>query len=263
VLNDIRKNYPNVVVADAGNSLFSSTRVSPISAEADKAAARYIFSAMGLVKYDVANVGPNDLAAGLDFLLEIRKDAGFAVISSNIVSSKTNEPIFDATVVKTVGGVRVGFFGIAGPVDSGAHDRETFSFADPEATGKRMVAELSKKAAVIVALLAMDRKEAYDFAAEVGGIDLIVTTSQPQPIPVPKPVGTTYMATGDEKGKRLGRATIVVGPSRPYKVTGEIIPIGSLLNRNASLDKLEYDYYNWLKEHSPGSAGDPPDTMDE
>lgn len=263
MLNEIRKNYPNVLVADAGNFLFSSTRLSSITEVADKEAARYVAKGMSLLKYDVANVGPNDLAAGLDFLLDIRKDAGFTMISSNIVSSKTAAPIFEASVIKTIGGVRVGFFGIAGGDTSGAPDKERYLFFDPETTGRRMVAELSKKADVIVALLSMDRKDAYDFAAAVPGIDLIVTTAQPQPIPVPKSIAATWMVSGDEKGKRLGRTTLVVGPSRPYRVTGEIIPIGSLINRGSSLNKLEDDYYNWLKEYSPESAGDPPDTMDE
>ncbi len=263
MIHEIRKDYPNVLLVDAGNFLFSSINLSSITETADKVAARYVAKGMSLVKYDVANVGPNDLAAGLDFLLDIKKDATFTIISSNIVSTKTNSPIFEASVIKTIGGVKVGFFGIAGTNASGAHDRQTFAFADPEETGKKMVMELSKKAAVVVALLAMDRKDAYDFAAAVPGIDLIVTTSQPQPIPVPKPRGTSYIASGDEKGKRLGRASIVVGPSRPFKITGEIIPIGSLINRDPSLNKLENDYYKWLKDYAPASAGDPPDTMDE
>jgi 2',3'-cyclic-nucleotide 2'-phosphodiesterase (5'-nucleotidase family) len=263
VLSEIRKDYPNILVVDAGNFLFRSTRLSSISDVADMVAAQYVAKGMSLVKYDVANIGPNDLAAGLDFLLTIKKDASFTIISSNIVSAKTNTPIFEASVVKTIGGVKVGFFGIAGADASGAFDKEAFTFADPKETGKKMVTELSKKATVIVALLAMDRKDAYDFAAAVPGIDLIVTTSQPQAIPIPKPAGTAYMASGDEKGKRLGRATIVVGPSRPYKITGEIIPIGSLINRDGALNKLENDYYQWLKDYSPASAGDPPDTTDE
>jgi len=263
VIDELRKNYPNVLVADAGNFLFYGIRLSSITEEADKVAARYVAKGMTLVKYDVANIGPNDLAAGLDFLLDIRKDAGFTMISSNIVSSTTNAPIFDSSVIKTVGGVRVGFFGIAGGDSSGAHDRESFSFADPETTGRRMVIELSSKVDVIVALVAMDRKDTYDFAMAVPGIDLIVTTAQPQPIPVPRAVAGTYMASGDEKGKRLGRTAIAVGPSRPYKITGEIIPIGSLINRNSALNKLEFDYYNWLKDYSPESAGPPPDTIDE
>jgi 2',3'-cyclic-nucleotide 2'-phosphodiesterase (5'-nucleotidase family) len=263
VIAEIRKDYPNVLVVDAGNFLFRSINLFSITEEADKVAAGYVSRGMSLVRYDVANVGPNDLAAGLDFLMDIRKDAKYTIISSNIVSAKTNAPIFDTSVVKTVGGVKVGFFGIAGGNVSGAHDRDTFSFADPEATGRKMVAELSKKATVIVALLAMDRKEAYDFAAAVPGVDLIITTSEPQPIPIPKPTGTAYMASGDEKGKRVGRATIVVGATRPYKITGEIVPIGSLINRDPALNKLENDYYRWLKEHSPESAGDPPDTTDE
>jgi 2',3'-cyclic-nucleotide 2'-phosphodiesterase (5'-nucleotidase family) len=263
VIAEIRKSYPNVLVADAGDFLFRSIRLSSIGEEADKVAARYVVRGMSLVKYDVANIGPNDLAAGLDFLLDIKKDAAFTIISSNIVSTKTSTPIFETSAIKIVGGVKVGFFGIAGSGASGAHDRETFTFADPQETGKKMVMELSKKATVIVALLAMDRKDAYDFAAAVPGIDLIITTSQPQPIPVPKPVGTAYMASGDEKGKRIGRTSIVVGSSRPYIITGQIIPIGSLINRDPSLNKLENDYYRWLKEYSPESAGDPPDTIDE
>jgi 2',3'-cyclic-nucleotide 2'-phosphodiesterase (5'-nucleotidase family) len=149
VLSEIRKDYPNILVADAGNFLFRSTRLSSITQVGDMVAAQYVAKGMSLVKYDVANIGPNDLAAGLDFLLTIKKDASFTIISSNVVSTKTNTPIFEASVVKTIGGVKVGFFGIAGTDASGAYDKETFTFADPQETGKKMVAELSKKATVI------------------------------------------------------------------------------------------------------------------
>jgi 2',3'-cyclic-nucleotide 2'-phosphodiesterase (5'-nucleotidase family) len=263
VIDEIKKSYPNVVVVDVGNSLFRSTTLTSISEDADRVAAGYVARAMAMIKYDVVNVGPNDLAAGLDFLMEVKRDTGLTIISSNIYSTKTMSPVFETSVVKTVGGVKVGFFGIAGGGVSGAHDRDTFIFADAEDTGKEMVKELSGKADLIVALLATDRKEAYDFAKAVGGIDLVITTSEPQVIPVPTPYEKTYLVSADEKGKRVGRVTVTVGAARPYRVTGAIVPVGSLIFRDRALDALENEYYKWLLKNTPEAAGEPPDTVDK
>jgi 2',3'-cyclic-nucleotide 2'-phosphodiesterase (5'-nucleotidase family) len=251
------------VVVDAGNFLFRGTRLSSISEEADKVAAGYVARAMAMIKYDVVNVGPNDLAAGLDYLRAIKEQSGLRLISSNIYSVKTMSPAFETSFIKTIGGVRVGFFGIAGWDDSGSHDKDTVILADAEETGKKMVSELSGKADLIVALAAMGRKEAYDFAKAVGGIDLVITTSRPQPIPVPTPYGKTYLVSADEKGKRVGRVTVTVGAARPYRITGAIVPVGSLIFRDRALDALENEYYEWLLKNSPESAGEPPDAVDE
>lgn len=234
-----------------------------ITETAEKVAAQYVAKGMGLVKYDVANVGPNDLAAGLDFLMKIRDESTFKIISSNIVYKKTNAPVFDTSFIKAVGGIKVGFFGIAGGGVSKAHDVDTFAFIDPEQAGTKMVKELSGKVNLIVALLAMDRKEAYDYAKAVKGIDLIITTSEPQPIARPTLQDSVYFVSADEKGKRVGRVTVTVGAARPYRTTGEIVPVGSLMLRDRVLDGLENEYYKWLLKNTPGSAGEPPDTVDE
>ncbi len=250
-------------MVDAGNSLFNGISLSSITEAEDKVAAEYVAKGMSLVKYDVANVGPNDLAAGLDFLVKIRDTSSFKIISSNIVLKKTGAPVFETSFVKNVGGVKVGFFGIAGGGVSGAHDVDTFTFTDPRETGRKMVKELSGKATLIVALLAMDRKDAYDFAKAVPGVDLIITTSEPQPIPIPTLHEGVYMVSADEKGKRLGRVTVTIGAARPYRMTGEMVPVGSLIFRDSVLNKLENEYYRWLQKNTPESAGSPPDTADE
>jgi 2',3'-cyclic-nucleotide 2'-phosphodiesterase (5'-nucleotidase family) len=224
----------------------------PSSEEEDKLKAELTARALSESGYDVVNVGPNDLAGGLDFLKEITKSKDFTLVSSNILSVEDLGFVFDPYVIVERGGVKVGFFGVMGGGISGAHDIETFIITDPITAGKKAVGNLAGKCDLIVGLLATDRATANEFAEEVEGVDLIITISQPSPIPVPVKVGKTTMVTADEKGKRIGRVTTNTGGARPYTFKGEMLPAGTLVLRDPVVRKVENEYYYWMKEHNPG-----------
>ena len=257
MINEIRGGYPNVIVVDAGNFLFSGIRLSSTSEEEDKVAADYVALGMTKIGYDIANVGPNDLAGGLDFLKEIEEKSTFTFISSNILYSSDFSFVFEPYIVKEVGGVKVGFLGVMGGGVSGAHDIDTFVIMGPIGSGKKSVEKLTGNCDLIVALFAGDRKDALEFARGVPGIDLIITTGIPHPIPVPQQEGDVVLISGDKKGKRVGRITITLGGSRPYDFDGEIVPIGSLVTRDSILKEVENEYYKWSKENDPGTALEP------
>jgi 2',3'-cyclic-nucleotide 2'-phosphodiesterase (5'-nucleotidase family) len=250
----VRNGYDNVLVVDAGNSLFHRVSLSSISEEEERVGAALVARAMKEINYDVVNVGPTDLAAGLDFFKEVMESAPFTIVSANILSVETAEFVFEPYVIKEVGGVTVGFFGVMGGGVSGAHDVMTFVITDPKKAAEMAIEDLQKGCDLVVGLLAMDRREANEFAEEVTGIDLIITTSEPRPIPIPTQVGKTVMVSGDEKGKRIGRVTVTMGSGGPYSFEGGMIPAGSLVYRDVEVRKVENEFYYWLREHNPGAV---------
>jgi len=243
-------------VVDAGNSLFERIRVSTITEDLDMTSAKYSALGMSEIGYDIVNVGQNDLAGGLDYLKQLTESAGFTLISANLLSLETMEPVFEATAVKEMGGRQIGFFGVMGGTASGAHDVDTFIITDPERAAKKAVEELRGDCDLVVALLAMERIDANLLAKNVPGIDLVITLSRPHPIPRPITVGDTTMVAGDKQGKRIGRVTVTFGSSGKKSYGGEILPAGLLVKRDPNVSKVENEYYYWLKKHHPAVIGE-------
>jgi 2',3'-cyclic-nucleotide 2'-phosphodiesterase (5'-nucleotidase family) len=256
LINGVRNSYSNVIVVDTGNSLYERTRISNLSGDLDLTSAKYSAKAMSEIKYDIVNVGQNDLAGGLDYLKEITKSANFTLMSANLFSAETMMPIFKATMVKEIGGKRIGFFGVMGGSTSGAHDVDTFIITDPESAAKKAVEELRKDCDLVVALLAMERVEANILAKKIPGIDLVITLSRPHPIPRPIEVGDTTMVASDKQGKRIGRVTVTFLGSNKKSYKGEILPAGLLVRRDRAISKVENEYYYWIKEHYPAVIGE-------
>ena len=258
MINGVRNSYSNVIVVDAGNSLYERTRISNLSGDLDLTSAKYSAKAMSEIKYDIVNIGQNDLSGGLDYLKEITESVNFTLISANLLSMDTMTPVFEPTVIKEIGGKRVGFFGVMGGSTSGAHDVDTFIITDPEKAAAKAVEELRKDCDLVVALLAMERVDANILAKKIPGIDLVITLSRPRPIPRPIEVGNTTMVASDKKGKRIGRVTVTFLGSGKKNYKGEILPAGLLVRRDRTISKVENEYYYWLKKHYPAVIGEKP-----
>jgi hypothetical protein len=148
-------------------------------------------------------VGPADLAAGVEHVRLPRE----AVNVGGVV------PV-TAPVVTTVGGAKVGVFGV---VDAGAIKLAT---TDPTATGKRAVAELRGKGAeVIVALVqASSRRDATRLVREIGGIDFAVLglgleAPEPERVPIEADkTGGAWLVVPGNRGQVVSRVDVTIRP---------------------------------------------------
>jgi 5'-nucleotidase/UDP-sugar diphosphatase len=75
--------------------------------------AELVVEAYNRIGCDALNVGERDLALGLPFLKELEKKARFPFVSANL-TGKDNALLFKPYVIKRVGQVNVGIFGITG-----------------------------------------------------------------------------------------------------------------------------------------------------
>ncbi|MBN1883791.1 MAG: hypothetical protein JW885_16635 [Deltaproteobacteria bacterium] len=254
MIEDMENGYENVIVVDAGNFLFRRTGLFPTSEEEDKIAAGLVSRGFFEMGYDVVNVGPNDLAAGLDFLTALQHEYSLPLVSANLLSADTFMPAFEPYTIVEIGGVSVGFIGVMGEGASGAHDFDTFIITDPASAAETAIEMIEGQCDLVVLLAAMDRQDVYGLADEVDGIDLIITTSEPQPLPVPMAAGDAVMVSADEKGKRIARVTIRMAADGPADFETEMIPAGSLVPRHREVREIENEFYYWLKEHNPSSV---------
>lgn len=93
------------LILDAGNALFANRHVDPSLALKQRTRARAIAASQKALGIEVQNVGVVDLAAGLDFALEVKKASGLKMISTNLVREDGVTAPFDTFYTKEVAGL--------------------------------------------------------------------------------------------------------------------------------------------------------------
>lgn len=150
VIKDLKKEGKELLILDAGNSLFKA-RGSPSTREREKA--RLIAMAYQRMGYQAVNVGSYDLAAGIEFLRKLQQEVHLPLVSANLLDEKGGKPVFKTHMVLDVSGMRVGLLGLTSDAH---HDEdvtpEGYFISDPLSAAKTVVAELAKHCDIIVAL---------------------------------------------------------------------------------------------------------------
>ena len=72
-----------------------------------------IINIMNAVGYDVAIPGNHEFDYGADYFLELTEKANFPYISCNV--TKEGEPVFEPWLIREIGGMKIGFVGVATP----------------------------------------------------------------------------------------------------------------------------------------------------
>jgi 2',3'-cyclic-nucleotide 2'-phosphodiesterase (5'-nucleotidase family) len=150
VIKDLKNEVDEVLILDAGNSLFKP-KGSPFANERKKA--RLIITAYNRMGYQAVNIGSDDLLAGIEFLKELQKGIHLPFLSANLLDGEAGKPIFKSHLIVNLGGIRVGIFGLTSDVlQNEGVTPEGYFISNPIAVAKGIVAELTKECDVIVAL---------------------------------------------------------------------------------------------------------------
>ena len=72
-----------------------------------------IINIMNAVGYDIAIPGNHEFDYGADYFLELTKKANFPYISCNV--TKNGEPVLEPWLIREIGGMKIGFVGVATP----------------------------------------------------------------------------------------------------------------------------------------------------
>lgn len=117
LIQEQRRQNPNTLLVDNGDTI-QGTPVASLhqAAVRESRAARPdpMMTAMNALGYDAMSVGNHEFNFGLDVLNRARSEAKFPWLSGNTAASNGARP-FEAYIVKTIAGVRVGIFGITTP----------------------------------------------------------------------------------------------------------------------------------------------------
>lgn len=185
--------------------------------------ARTIIDVLGEMGHDAQGLGDRDLAIGMDNLRLLAKAAKFPFICSNLLDAESKQPVFEAHIVKDLGGVKVGVFGLMSadfPRSDGIQRENHVEIADMTATAKAQVAALRAQGAQAIVVLAhASIEECQKLGEEVPGITAFLGTSSQQMLRHPEAAGDAFVVDAFSKGKYLSALSLLVkaGAEGPLK----------------------------------------------
>src|SRR5437762_12753334 len=102
----VRKENPNTLLIDAGDVLQGTPYFNFYKGEVE-------YKAMSMIGYDAGTIGNHEFDNGVESLAKAMSFANFDIVSSNYdVRGSALENRVKTQVVKEVGGVRIGLFGL-------------------------------------------------------------------------------------------------------------------------------------------------------
>ena len=199
--------YGQVLLVDAGGYFPETDPAKDVS--------WFMMDAMKLIGTDAVGVGDRDLRFGISYLRETAKGKKLPLVCANLVSKKTRTAVLDPFIVKKVGNVTVGVFGlISDKVDLGP-SRDSLVATDPVTAAQHVVPALRKKGATVIVLLSqLGKVEAEDLVTAVEGIDAVILGHNVPLLQKGRLIKNTVACYGGDQGQYMGRTEIDLGPGR-------------------------------------------------
>lgn len=232
----IRKENPNTLVVDAGDSFQGTPYFNLYKGEVE-------YKAMSAIGYDVVTLGNHDFDNGIEALADAMKFATFDFVSANYdVRGTAIEKRVKPYVVRVMGGVRVGVFGLGIKLE-GLNPPESFKglkYYDPVKVARgavRALREVERCAMVVcVSHLGYYPKPQGDdigdsqVVEQVDGIDFIASghthTFMKQPVLARQPSGRdTVIFQVGKSGIYLGRVDFTVRENRVTASAGRLLDL--------------------------------------
>jgi 2',3'-cyclic-nucleotide 2'-phosphodiesterase (5'-nucleotidase family) len=200
LIDDARAAGP-VVVLDAGDALF---RTGGIDDPQGRVRAELILSAMGRMGTVAMAAGSRDLLWGPLELKAAAARAKVPVLSANLVG-EDRRPLFPASTIATVGGVKIGVVGVspAGPFGS------MFNGTPPVPAALAEARRLRGQVDLLVVLAPVPHADAVQVAVEGKGlVDLVLHAEDGRGTgPLQRTDGAFLVPTG-ERGRALGKLSL-------------------------------------------------------
>jgi 5'-nucleotidase / UDP-sugar diphosphatase len=215
LVSDFKAQNPNTLVIDAGDAFHGLP-----FANLEQGAS--IVKLMNAVGYDYMAPGNHDFNYGQARLLELEKQATFKVLAANIY--KDGKRLFAGNDIKSIGGLRVAFFGLATPetvYKSDPRNTAGLSFKDPISEAKQVVSELKGQYDVLVCVchLGIDASSevtSVKVAEAVPQIDLVIDGHSHSSLAATTLANDSgaLVVSADSYGTSLGVAELLVGKDR-------------------------------------------------
>lgn len=232
----IRKDNPNTLLVFAGDAFQGTPYFNLYGGEVE-------FKAMSAIGYDVVTLGNHDFDNGIDGLAKVMPYAKFDIVSTNYdLRGTAIEKNVKPYVVRDMGGVRVGVFGLGIKLE-GLNPPESFAgmkYLDPVGTARGAVELLRgrEKCAMVVCLSHLGyypnpkANELGDtqVVAQVDGIDFIASghthTFMEKPVLARQPSGRdTVIFQVGKSGIYLGRVDFTVKANNVTASAGRLLDL--------------------------------------
>jgi len=209
-VKELREENPNLLLLNAGDTIHGLPIVTVSKGEV-------MIELMNKAGFDAMAPGNHDFNYGYDRLLELQKIAKFPILAANIVKADGTKD-FKAYVIKEIGGVKVGIFGLATPetkYKANPKYTEGVDFENPLESAKAMVKVLKNRVDIIIALAHIGDDEdanpsSLEIAEKVDDIDLLVDGHSHSKYPEGVLVNGTLLVQAEDYLKNLGIVNIEV-----------------------------------------------------
>lgn len=218
-------------------------------------AAAFLSDVMRAIGVDAVNVGDSDLRFGRAFLEARVKKSGLQVVSANLIDAKTRRPVFDPYVVKKVGGVSVGVFGLISERADLGPAKDSLAIGEPKAAAEDAVAQLKKKGANVIVLLSqLGKADGEDLVAAVDGIDAAVIGRKVPVMAQGRTVKNTTVCYGGDQGHYLCRTDLTLDATRHVKSgQAEAVELGPVVADSPGIATMVKSFEDALTQR--GSEG--------
>jgi hypothetical protein len=263
-VDSIKASYGQVVLVDDGGFFAED--------ELHKDVSWFLMDAMKVLGTDAVGMSEKELRFGLGYLKSQVKRSQLPMVCANLYEQKSGKLVLAPYVLKPVGAVRVGIFGLmSNAVDLGVA-RDSVRVEDPTVAAKRVVGELRKKGATVVVLLSqLGKVESEDLVSAVDGIDAVMVGHNVPLLQKGRMVKSTVACYGGEQGQYIGRTvltldaqhrmttgdneTFILGPDIPDKKEIAALVKGFEDSFNEKLRKAEMEQATKAQEKA--TAGTP------
>jgi 5'-nucleotidase len=232
----IRKENPNTLLIDAGDVFQGTPYFNFYKGEVE-------YKSMSLIGYDVVTLGNHDFDNGVEALAAAMKFATFEFVSSNYeVTGTPLERRVKPYVVRVIGGVRVGLFGMGVSPDNliTPENFKGVKYNDPVKAARDVVATLrgQERCTLVVGMSHLgyypNPKEGEvgdtQVAAQVDGIDFIASghthTFMKQPVITKTPSGgNTIIFQVGRSGIYVGRVDMKLRDGKVTAAAGRLLDL--------------------------------------
>ncbi len=264
LIKQIRQEVEHLLVVDSGDLLMGTAMSSVYRGEVD-------IAVMNLMSYDAIAVGNHDFDFGTRHLKNLRKEASFPFLCTNV---RPQDPdVCQRHAIKHLGHVRVGLIGLIGKKNypdafNRAVVREV-EFVDPIVAAKQAVGELRERVEILVAITHQDTEEDFALAKAVPGLDVIIgghtegfdgLVPPGQTNPVERRVeltgvGPVFVKT-HRQGRTLGRLDLLYHEKTIMVAEARNLPVSAAVSSDPDIAKLVRDYARRLDEQTNQVRGE-------
>jgi 2',3'-cyclic-nucleotide 2'-phosphodiesterase (5'-nucleotidase family) len=223
VIKQQRQEHANLLVLDAGNTIFGQTL-------SDESSGRAMIEAMNLLGYNAMGLGDADILKGPQILADRAREAKFPFLSANLIDASSKQLVGKPYTIVTVSGRKIGIIGLTGISDAMPQTiKSKFVVNDYLKSAKETLEQVRKEtnAVIVLSTLGFDRE--LKLAKEVPGISLMVggggVSQHPTETKVVEETGTVILGN-TLYGEGVGTWTMTIDPQgKATNLTGKMITL--------------------------------------